>query len=151
MTTTVRTAAAAGKVEIDSTLVDASDENLPYIWIGIGFGFSSGDTELRNSIIHPIDTIELRFQALTQQWQRATAAYSLASQKAMHPAYLQIIAMGKPVIPLILKELGQKGGHWYIALESLNEGESPVSRADSGNIRKMKQAWLDWGRVVGHV
>ena len=143
-TTEIRTAFAAGAAEIDGAVLDVPHEYLHYV-------IGSGDTELRNSIIKPIALIEQRFRTLTDQWQKATGAYSLASQKAMHPAYLQIIAMGKPVIPLILKELSQKGGHWYIALETLNDGVSPVLSQDSGNIRKMKQTWLDWGRTVGYV
>ena len=150
MTTIEIRAHAAGTAAIDGTVLDAPPDQLHYMR-GVDIGPSSGDTGLRQSIIRPIASLEQRFRTLTDQWLRATGAYSFASQKAMHPAYLQIIAMGKPVIPLILKELSQNGGHWYIALESLNDGASPVSREDSGNIRRMKQTWLDWGRSVCYV
>ncbi len=84
------------------------------------------------------------FDRLAAQWRDETGMYSLSAQKVMNLSYLEIIAMGDRVIPLILEELRQKGGHWFWALEVLAKG-SPVPPTDVGNINRMKSAWIQWG------
>lgn len=63
-----------------------------------------------------------------------------------HPAYQEIIRMGPPVVPLILGELASGTGHWFHALHLLT-GENPVPPEDAGNMEKMRQEWLAWGRA----
>ena len=84
------------------------------------------------------------FNRLAAQWRDETGMYSLSAQKVVDRSYLGIIAMGPTVIPLILQELRQRGGHWFLALEVLAE-ESPVPPTDVGNINRMKSAWMQWG------
>jgi hypothetical protein len=67
----------------------------------------------------------------------------------MHPAYLEIISHGEKMIPFILKDLQQKPSHWFIALKTLAKNCSPVKPEDAGNIKKMTEAWLAWGRANG--
>jgi len=59
--------------------------------------------------------------------------------------YYRIIALGKDIVPLILQELQENGGQWYLALRVLTN-QNPVNPEDVGNIKKMKMAWLNWGR-----
>ncbi|MEH1806702.1 MAG: hypothetical protein V7L28_15390 [Nostoc sp.] len=47
-----------------------------------------------------ISEIEATFTALVKQWREETFGISSTNQMSMHPAYQQIIGMGKPVIPL---------------------------------------------------
>lgn len=68
----------------------------------------------------------------------------------MHPAYQRIIGLGAPAIPLILKELQERGGQWYWALRAITN-ESPVADEEAGNIPSMKAAWLRWGASRGHI
>jgi hypothetical protein len=68
----------------------------------------------------------------------------------IHPSYQRIIGLGPDVIPYILKELEQNGGHWFWALQALT-GENPVADEDAGRIRKMKEVWLNWGREKGYI
>ena len=88
------------------------------------------------------------FDRLAAHWRDETGMYSLSVQKVTDLSYLGIIAMGPRVIPLILEELRQKGGHWFLALEVLAEG-SPVPPTDVGNINRMKSAWIQWGIQKG--
>ena len=67
----------------------------------------------------------------------------------MHPAYLEIISNGEKMIPYILKDLQEKPSHWFIALKTLAKNYSPVKLEDAGNIKKMTEAWIAWGKANG--
>ena len=49
------------------------------------------------------------------------------------PAYQAIIALGSPVIPLLLQDLQREPAHWFEALKAIT-GEDPVAPADWGRI-----------------
>ncbi len=55
--------------------------------------------------------IELRFEELARRWERETAFCSSASEIVGHPAYQEIIALGRGVVPLILAELRRRPNH----------------------------------------
>jgi hypothetical protein len=93
-------------------------------------------------------SIDERFEQLAEQWERETAIESFPHRKAMHVAYQQIIAMGPRVVPLILRRLDRRSGHWFWALRVLT-GEDPAAAMD--NPREAREAWLAWGRRHGHV
>jgi hypothetical protein len=85
------------------------------------------------------------FHRLADQWRQETLDLSSLTEIVAHPAYLQIIAMGKAATPLILSELEKKPSHWFVALAAINQ-TNPVPAADAGNLKKMTEAWLGWGR-----
>ncbi len=58
----------------------------------------------------------------------------------MHPAYQQIIGLGKQAIPFLLRELDQKSGRWFWALKSITR-EDPVLQ-HRRNTQEMIKAWL---------
>jgi len=64
--------------------------------------------------------------------------------------YQAIIGMGMPVVPLILEELKREPDQWFWALEAITE-ENPVPGDALGNVRRMAQAWIEWGRGRGLV
>ncbi len=74
----------------------------------------------------------------------------LSSTSAMvrHPAYQAIIALGMPVVPLLLRDLQREPVHWFEALEAIT-GENPVLPAHHGDIPAMADDWLAWGRKHG--
>jgi hypothetical protein len=90
------------------------------------------------------------FVELAEQWRRDTAHFSSITQKAMHPAYQRVIGMGPPVLPLIFQELERRPGHWFWALRAIT-GEDPVRTEDVGNIPKMTEAWLAFGKERGYL
>ena len=87
--------------------------------------------------------------ALVNQWITETHGVSSTNQMCMHTAYQQIIGMGEPVIPLLLRELEEKSGRWFWALKSISR-EDPVPPEYRGNTEKMTKAWLDWGKQRGY-
>jgi hypothetical protein len=87
---------------------------------------------------------EIKFNNLKSEWLEDTAFLSSIFEISMHPAYQQIIGMGKTALPLILNELINKTGHWFWALKSIT-GEDPITLNQRGNINKMTNAWIQWG------
>lgn len=88
--------------------------------------------------------VEARFVALAHQWDEETAHLSSSTALFMHPAYQQIIGLGRAVIPLLLRDLAATRNHWFWALQAIS-GESPVAPEDRGYVDRMANAWLIWG------
>jgi len=88
--------------------------------------------------------------ALIDRWRTETSQISSSTERILHPAYQQIIGMGPEVVPLLLKELRDNGGHWFWALSCITR-ENPVSDEDEGNVPKMRDVWLDWGKNKGYL
>lgn len=83
------------------------------------------------------------FSSLVRVWRQETLLLSSPSEKAMHPAYQRIIALGAPALPLVIEELRAKGGQWFWALRYL-ANHDPVPQEHWGNVQLMKAAWLHW-------
>jgi hypothetical protein len=96
----------------------------------------------------PAETVEQRLRRLESQWQADTQFLSDAGRIINHPAFQQIIALGKEVVPLLLHDLQARPSLWVWALPEIT-GENPVPPPDAGNIRKMGDAWVQWGRARG--
>ena len=96
------------------------------------------------------DTTDLtaEFSDLVAKWREETKLSSSTTEIVMHPAYQRIIGLGPKVIPLVLRDLQVNSGHWFWALISLT-GENPVKAEDAGRVKKMTQAWLEWGKAKG--
>ena len=91
-----------------------------------------------------------RFARLYETWRTATVLDSSTTQKVSHPAYLAIVAMGPPAVPLILRELARRPGHWGPALSAIT-GAVPYAPELEGDLRAIARAWLAWGRLRGLV
>jgi hypothetical protein len=108
-------------------------------------------TRVEIAVRQPAETERAaRFRELVAQWKAATLFTSSGTEMALHPAYQQIIGIGKEAIPLILEELQREEDHWFWALKSIT-GEDPVSEVDRGNVPKMTQSWLQWGQRHGYL
>jgi type I restriction enzyme M protein len=90
------------------------------------------------------------FRALADNWRRETGKVSSPKKKIEHPAYKRIIEMGTSALPLILRELAERPGHWFDALRAIT-GESPIPAGTKVDARTMRQAWLEWGKEKGHI
>ena len=86
----------------------------------------------------------IRFNNLKQEWEGSTSMLSSITEIAMHPSYQQIIGMGPTAIPMILLSMRGKPNHWFWALWAIT-GENPVPVEHQGKIKKMNDAWLEWG------
>jgi hypothetical protein len=94
--------------------------------------------------------IREKFISLANRWHEETDYLSSPSRITDNDTYLKIISMGESVIPLILQDMQEHGGNWYRALRILSD-EDPVSPETRGDIPKMKEAWLRWGRDKGYI
>lgn len=97
-----------------------------------------------------VETFVERFSRLVGEWKEATKFTSSVTAMSTHPAYQHIIDMGKPAVPFLLAELERELGHWFWALQAIT-GVDPIPVEDAGDIRKMADAWLEWGRQQGHL
>ena len=104
----------------------------------------------KETISKPDDfELEQIFNDLKRQWLAETRGISSINQMSMHPAYQQIIGMGKDIIPLLLREVERKSGHWFWALKSITR-EDPVPPEKRGRTKEMIKAWLEWGKSQGY-
>jgi DNA-binding transcriptional ArsR family regulator len=87
--------------------------------------------------------LERRFNRLVDRWRRDTRRLSSVTQMALHPAYQKIIGMGWSAVPLILREMQDRGGHWLWALHAITD-EDPAP--EGATFHEAVQAWLEWGR-----
>jgi hypothetical protein len=93
-------------------------------------------------------TISAQFQVLAEEWKSATTLLSSTTALMAHPAYRAIIALGPPVVPLLLQDLQREPVHWFEALQVIS-GEDPVPREHWGDMAAMRLDWLNWGRQRG--
>jgi hypothetical protein len=94
-------------------------------------------------------SIEHAFDALVSEWRRLRERGS-STAPLVNDAYGQIVAMGWPVVPLLLREVERQSGHWFEALTWITREDlsTPKTR---GNIRELRRAWLQWGRERGFI
>ena len=88
------------------------------------------------------------FRELVAQWKNDVAHLSSTSERTLHPAYLRIIGLGPPAVPLLLAELACEPNHWFSALQAIT-GENPVRGENRGRVRQMAEDWLKWGEKNG--
>jgi hypothetical protein len=99
--------------------------------------------------VPPAESALEKFERLAAAWHKAIAHHSSSRIRDNHPAYQEIIGMGRGVVPLLLRNLEINRRHWFAALEVIT-GADPVSEEDAGNIPRMAEAWLRWGRENGY-
>jgi hypothetical protein len=83
------------------------------------------------------------FRTLVQRWRSDTGHLSIVQQKVMNRTYLEIIGLGRPALPLLLRELRERPAHWFLALSSIAR-ENPVRPGASFD--EAVKDWLAWGR-----
>jgi len=93
---------------------------------------------------------EERFAGLVETWIKETALEPSLSKRSMNPSYQRIIAMGPKAIPLILKEMQRRPGHWFWALEFLIQDE-PNPAEGCEDLKGAREAWLKWGESKGYL
>lgn len=91
---------------------------------------------------------EGRFRRLAAEWKEQARYLSDSRRMAMLQPYQAIIGMGLAVVPLILEELRAEPHHWYWALEAIT-GDNPVPVDVDGDMSRIREAWLEWGRQQG--
>jgi hypothetical protein len=101
---------------------------------------------VQNASAEPsVESVEERFKRLACDWEEAVAYQSSTTLRNSHPAYRAIVALGPEVIPYLLRDMETNQTHWFAALREIT-GADPVPTSAAGNVPKVIQAWLDWGR-----
>jgi hypothetical protein len=113
-------------------------------------GQTADAIQVRGSGVPSSLTRKAKFDALADEWYKATRLHSSVALKAMHPAYQKIIGMGEAALPFIFERLQAGPGHWFWALTSIT-GEMPIPKEDLGRVAKMREHWLAWGKRNGYV
>jgi len=88
---------------------------------------------------------EQKFNMLASTWERNTRMMSSSSDMFLNESYLNIIGMGEKALPFIFLEMQKEPNHWFLALKSIT-GVDPVLPVDRGNIAKMTETWIKWGK-----
>ena len=91
-----------------------------------------------------------KFLNLTKKWKEETFVTSSYSEIISNPSYLEVVRMGKKVLPYILQDLKSEPAFWFSALEELT-GCNPIEPSHRGIIKLMKKDWLKWGEEHGYV
>ncbi len=97
----------------------------------------------------PVEAVEERFRRLEATWLGAVGFSSSSTELENHPAFQEIIRMGDAVVPLMLRDLEKRPRLWVWALPEIT-GVNPITPSDAGNIGKMSEAWLKWGKEQGY-
>jgi hypothetical protein len=92
--------------------------------------------------------LEQKFQRLAKEWRKETRHISSIRERSMNRAYQRIIAMGKPALLFILRDLQRTRDHWLWALNMI-EDENPASHIEIFD--EAVEAWLDWGKQRGYL
>lgn len=96
--------------------------------------------------------LERVFRELADRWTDETEHISNINKALAHPAYQQIIGMGKVlpslIVPLLLKELEQTRDHWLVALHEITK-EDPAQ--EDSDFEEAVRAWLSWGEGRGYL
>jgi hypothetical protein len=94
--------------------------------------------------------LERKFVGLAETWNRETAHFSSTRQVAEHPAYREIVSLGRAVVPLIFKELVREPGfHWFHALREILGSGPEIPAEARGRPGLVRECWLRWGKEHG--
>jgi len=88
------------------------------------------------------------FARLLAKWREERSPTDPGLSMFLRPAYQEIIGLGMQAVPLILRELEHQLDHWFWALAAITR-ENPVPQQFRGDLRKMRDYWLSWGRRYG--
>lgn len=90
------------------------------------------------------------FHDLAERWREETEFSSSVTALFMHPAYQEIIGLGRDVLPFIIQDLAVTGSNWFWALRAIS-GENPVPPEERGQVDRMTARWLEWGHMHGYL
>lgn len=94
------------------------------------------------------DPLYEKFKRLLSEWQEESMLMSSLTDMVMLQSYRAIIGMGPAAVRLILNELKHEPDYLFSALEAITE-VNPVLSDDEGNLERMANDWIEWGRKEG--
>jgi hypothetical protein len=92
----------------------------------------------------------ITFHGLVRKWQSECKSTSSPTKMVNSESYRKIIGMGPKATEMLLAELQRQPDFWFAALRAVTD-EDPVPDEARGNIKRMTEAWLDWGVRHGYI
>jgi len=92
--------------------------------------------------------IQTLFHELHMAWTSETACESNVRAIIGNTEYRQIIGLGPPVVPLIIRELVREPNHWHTALNAITRAD-PVPPEHAGDLDAIARDWARWARLQG--
>jgi hypothetical protein len=102
-------------------------------------GFSIYATKIQRDMLYK------KFLQLKEKWEVETLFVSSATDIINNGSYLAIISLGQEALSFIIKDFAKKDNHWFYALEVMT-GKNPISEEHIGNIKLMKDDWINWAK-----
>lgn len=85
-------------------------------------------------------------EALADRWYRETGHRSLLSVRFKHPAWQQLLALGREIVPDLARRIERSGpSHLHHALAAIT-GESPLPPDAVTTVKEACAAWVAWAR-----
>lgn len=101
------------------------------------------------SIPSTLETLEQRVVRLLAKWRAETAFISSSTVRNANAAYQELIGLGMPALPFVIRDLEQtRDGHLSKALSAITSAH-PVPAASRGKIAEIADAWLAWATENG--
>lgn len=95
--------------------------------------------------------LEVRFTRLAQRFVGETCMMSMS--QFHHPAMQEIVNMGLPVLPFVLREIkdGASGTDWLIAVRKITGKDGPfIPKNEYGRVAILKRKYLEWAIAEGY-
>lgn len=133
-------------------------DHVPGQYVGIDQPFTPAEHWGTGTLVSPtatetpIDSLAAKFGDLSESWKAATCFLSDVGEICGHWAYQRIIGMGQvrcEIVSLILRDLESTYSHWFMALTEIT-GENPILEEHKGDMVRMTEAWLEWGKAYGY-
>jgi len=98
--------------------------------------------------------LRYKFDELKKEWKENTIIHSNFYLMFHDPSYQAIIALDRPVLPLLFEELQREPDWWFYAIEEIT-GESPevedMKRMLGYDLLHLTDMFLKWGKTKGLV
>lgn len=112
--------------------------------------FKEGETNialqniLSEVIISYDDSYEDRFNYLFNKWKEDTKYISDYNKIINDPSYLEILGLGKDILPFIFKSFKDNTGFWLHALEHITNKKKYIKKKNPTR-KDFRDFWLTWG------
>lgn len=93
-----------------------------------------------------MSTLEERFEALARDWERHCAAHGESSNPQVFveaPSFEALVALGTPVLPLIIERYRSGSLFWGAAMARIT-GLAEFGSGLVGNLEQIRRQWLTW-------
>lgn len=106
-------------------------------------------TSVSDEHTNSVTDFEAYFQVLAMRIKSACSHLSSVHEIERHPDFEKIVAMGRTMIPLILREIEDEPNSWWFSALRRITGENAVKPQNSGIAKEMSRDWFEWAESEG--